>query len=77
MITNYAKNIYKVIEQAKFEDEKNKTKNSGLLSPVRNFNKNKSDNFVSQPAYRVAKYFNTLRKKRMEFKNGTEGNETE
>ena len=69
MITNYARNIYKMLEQAKI-DEEPKTKGSGLLAPVKNFMMNKEDDISSQPAFRVAKYMNTIRNKRMEFMNG-------
>ena len=69
MVTNYSKNIYKMLEQAKFEEEP-KNKSKGLLTPVKNFMKNKEDDVFSQPAFRVAKYMNTIRKKRMEFMNG-------
>ena len=69
MITNYATNIYKMLEQAKI-DEEPKTKGSGLLAPVKNFMKNKEDDMSGQPVFRVAKYMNTIRNKRMEFMNG-------
>jgi hypothetical protein len=69
MITNYTKNIYKVLEQFKFQEEQPAKKNKGLLSPVKNFMKNNNESMASQPAYRVAKYMSTIRKKRMEFNN--------
>ena len=73
MITNYAKNLYKVLEQEDFTEEKPENKGSGLLAPVKNFMKKSDNDMSSQPAFRVAKYMNIIRKKRMEFKNnGTE-----
>jgi|TARA_R100000458_G_C8087060_1_gene119354 hypothetical protein len=73
MITNYAKNLYKVLEQEDFTQEKPKNKGSGLLAPVKNFMKKSDNDMSNQPAFRVAKYMNIIRKKRMEFKNnGTE-----
>ena len=39
MITNYARNIYKIMEQATFDEEKPKTKGSGLLAPVKFYEK--------------------------------------
>ena len=58
-----------MLEQATI-DEDPKPKGSGLLAPVKNFMKNKEDDMSSQPAFRVAKYMNTIRNKRMEFING-------
>ena len=70
MITNYSKNLYKMMEQIKIKPTETKKKSSGLLAPVKNFMKNTQGNdMVNQPAYRVAKYMNTIRNKRMEFKN--------
>jgi len=71
MITNYSKNLYKMMEQIKIKPTETKKKGSGLLAPVKNFMKNTQGNdMVNQPAYRVAKYMNTIRNKRMEFING-------
>tara|TARA_R100001509_G_scaffold118785_1_gene73160 strand:+ start:1459 stop:1692 length:234 start_codon:yes stop_codon:yes gene_type:complete len=70
MITNYAKNIYKIIEQADFTEEPKKSKGSGLLAPVKNFMKSSDEDDMNQPVFRIAKYTDTIRKKRMEFKNG-------
>tara|TARA_R100000995_G_scaffold80179_1_gene51761 strand:+ start:290 stop:517 length:228 start_codon:yes stop_codon:yes gene_type:complete len=69
MITNYTKNIYKVLEQFKFQENKPIKKSKGLLTPVKNFMKDNNESMANQPAYRVAKYMNTIRKKRMEFNN--------
>jgi len=69
MITNYTKNIYKVLEQFKFQENKPTKKSKGLLTPVKNFMKDNNESMANQPAYRVAKYMNTIRKKRMEFNN--------
>jgi len=70
MITNYATNIYKMLEQAKFEEEP-KNKSKGLLTPVKNFMKNREETNINQPVFRVAKYVNTIRNKRLEFNNDT------
>ena len=69
MITNYTKNIYKVLEQFKFQENKPIKKSKGLLTPVKNFMKDNNESMANQPAYRVAKYMRTIRNKRMEFNN--------
>jgi hypothetical protein len=75
MITNYAKNMYKMIEQVKIKPVENKPRGSGLLTPAKSFMRNNTSNNISnEPAYRIAKYTNTIRNKRMELKNN--GSET-
>ena len=65
-----------MMEQIKMKPTETKKKSSGLLAPVKNFMKNTEGNdMVNQPAYRVARYTNTIRNKRMEMKNN-DGNET-
>ena len=51
-----------------------KKKGSGLLAPVKNFMKNNRNENNIQPSYRIARYTNTIRNKRMEMKNN--GSET-
>lgn len=75
MITNYAKNMYKMIEQVKIKPVENKPRGSGLLAPAKSFMRNNTgNNIINEPAYRIAKYTNTIRNKRMELKNN--GSET-
>jgi len=71
MITNYARNIYKIMEQATFDEEKPKTKGSGLLAPVKNFMRSNEEDNTNQPLFRIAKYVDTIRKKRLEYNNDT------
>ena len=72
MITNNASNLYSQAKLALRLMDKNSANKSvpsaGLLSPMRS-NKPKETNKDS-PAYRAIEYFNTLRNKRMEIKNG-------
>ena len=74
MVTNHAKNMYKMIQQVKMQPTETKKKGSGLLAPVKNFMKNNRSENNIQPSYRIARYTNTIRNKRMEMKNN--GNET-
>ena len=74
MVTNHAKNMYKMIQQIKMQPIETKKKGSGLLAPVKNFMKNNRNENNIQPSYRIARYTNTIRNKRMEMKNN--GNET-
>ena len=74
MVTNHAKNMYKMIQQIKMQPTETKKKGSGLLAPVKNFMKNNRNENDVQPSYRIARYTNTIRNKRMEMKNN--GNET-
>tara|TARA_R110000796_G_scaffold36375_4_gene92700 strand:+ start:324 stop:551 length:228 start_codon:yes stop_codon:yes gene_type:complete len=74
MVTNHAKNMYKMIQQVKMQPTETKKKGSGLLAPVKNFMKNNRNENNIQPSYRIARYTNTIRNKRMEMKNN--GNET-
>ena len=71
MITNYTKNIYKVLEQFKLQGEQPVKKNKGLLSPIKNFMRNNNESRTNQPAYRIAKYMHTIRNKRLEYNNDT------
>tara|TARA_R100001440_G_scaffold36117_1_gene55262 strand:- start:22 stop:240 length:219 start_codon:yes stop_codon:yes gene_type:complete len=72
MITNNASNLYSQAELALRLMDKNsankKVSSAGLLSPMRS-NKPKETN-KDNPAYRAIEYFNTLRNKRMERKDG-------
>lgn len=75
METNYAKSMYKLMEQIEIDPVEPKTKRGGLLSSSRNsVNKDMNQELINQPAYRVAKYVNTIRNKRLGFKNN--GRET-
>jgi len=75
METNHAKSMYKLMEQIKIEPIEPKIKGTGLLSSSKNSVKNdKSMDLFNQPAYRIAKYTNTIRNKRLGFKNN--GRET-
>ena len=74
MVTNHAKNMYKMIQQVKMQPTETKKKSSGLLAPVKNFMKNNRNENNIQPSYRIARYTNTIRNKRMEMKNN--GSET-
>tara|TARA_R110001599_G_scaffold4419_2_gene22878 strand:- start:128 stop:355 length:228 start_codon:yes stop_codon:yes gene_type:complete len=74
MVTNHAKNMYKMIQQVKMQPTETKKKGSGLLAPVKNFMKNNRNENNIQPSYRIARYTNTIRNKRMEMKNN--GSET-
>ena len=74
MVTNHAKNMYKMIQQIKMQPTETKKKGSGLLAPVKNFLKRNQNENDIQPSYRIAKYTNTIRNKRMEMKNN--GSET-
>ena len=74
MVTNHAKNMYKMIQQIKMQPIETKKKGSGLLAPVKNFMKNNRNENNIQPSYRIARYTNTIRNKRMEMKNN--GSET-
>ena len=74
MVTNHAKNMYKMIQQVKMQPTETKKKGSGLLAPVKNFMKNNRNENDVQPSYRIARYTNTIRNKRMEMKNN--GSET-
>ena len=74
MVTNHAKNMYKMIQQIKMQPTETKKKGSGLLAPVKNFMKNNRNDNDVQPSYRIARYTNTIRNKRMEMKNN--GSET-
>jgi|TARA_R110000824_G_scaffold310906_1_gene498168 hypothetical protein len=74
MVTNHAKNMYKMIQQIKMQPTETKKKGSGLLAPVKNFMKNNRNENDVQPSYRIARYTNTIRNKRMEMKNN--GSET-
>ena len=74
MVTNHAKNMYKMIQQIKMQPTETKKKGSGLLAPVKNFMKNNRNENNIQPSYRIARYTNTIRNKRMEMKNN--GSET-
>jgi len=74
MVTNHAKNMYKMIQQIKMQPTETKKNGSGLLAPVKNFMKSNQNENDIQPSYRIAKYTNTIRNKRMEMKNN--GSET-
>ena len=65
MITNYAKNLYKVLEQEDFTQEKPKNKGSGLLAPVKNFMK-KKELKEDMPSMIVKRSFDLLSNTRKE-----------
>jgi len=69
MITNYTKLAYRNMQNVKLNEPKPVKKGNGLLAPMTNsINKNKNT-LSNEPAYRVAKYFNSIRNIRMELKN--------
>ena len=70
MQTNHVKRIYKTVEQIPTQPTTQPKEKKGLLSPLNNKTLNNNE-MVNEPLYRVAKYFNTIRNKRMEFKNGS------
>jgi len=76
MVTNHAKGMYKMMEKFNLDPIKPKKKGNGLLTPMNNFRKTNKDSIdrTKEPAYRVAKYTNTIRNKRMELRN--DGNKT-
>ena len=47
------------MEQATFDEEKPKTKGSGLLAPVKNFMRSNEEDNTNQPLFRIAKYVDT------------------
>ena len=66
-VYNNVQNIADVIEQ---EGQQKELPSSGLLSPKNRMGKPKNETLEESPLYRVATYFNQIRKKREELKNG-------
>ena len=74
METNVGKRTYFTMEALAEEinrrsSDKETASSTGLLAPVKRRMRD-SSGVEENPSYRVATYFNTIRKKRMELNNG-------
>ena len=69
MITNYTKLAYRNIQTVKLNESKPVKKSKGLLAPMANSISKNKNTLSNEPAYRVAKYFKSIRNIRMELKN--------
>jgi hypothetical protein len=67
MQTNYARDMFLVFDSFNVLDKKKKNSNS-LLTKNSQYSKMSSDT-KSQPIFKIARYKNTIKKKRMEFLN--------
>jgi hypothetical protein len=69
MQTNYARDIYLALDNIKIKNS-NKKKSRSLLAPNKSSFNMDNSSIKNEPLYKIARYKNAIKQKRMEFLNG-------